>query len=66
MLFLVQLLFNPLALLGSEPGGFAWPIRQNEERNGAQQDGRHSFQDEQPAPAFDGEPPVAENPARDW
>src|SRR5216683_2867162 len=62
----LQLLFNPLPLRGSQPGGFARPICQEEEGNGAQQDCWNSFQEKQPAPTLHGKPVVTQNPAGEW
>ncbi len=64
-LLLLQLLFKPLPLTGSEPGRFAGPIGEKEKRKSSQHNGRDSLEHEEPPPSLHSEPLVAENPAGD-
>src|SRR5262249_32390739 len=54
---------NPLLLLRIEPRRVARPVWQVVEGGDAEQDGGNSFDDEEPAPAFQREPVMAEDPA---
>src|SRR5262249_52761137 len=56
-------ILNPMTLRRSKPGCLVWPIGQKEIRNCAEQNGRYSFQYEEPTPTCKTKPGMAQNPA---
>src|SRR6266852_4039242 len=60
LLFFAELSSNPVALVAGQPVGLPRPVGQIEDGDDAKDNGRNTFEDEQPSPAAQSEPRYAQ------